>query len=145
MFDNEEYNRWLKEAENTFNSAKIDKENGFLVVADNGFAWRIKMGFTTGLASAGKSKWVRWHDVANIAPKKDGQILMELKLRKKGNLIKDGKGNYKLKKWKLTMQPNKGEPKANFLERRKQFNSLMIDLFLQHKTDTDPPTSDSRM
>jgi len=29
MFDNEEYNRWLKEAENTFNSAKIDKENGF--------------------------------------------------------------------------------------------------------------------
>jgi len=129
---------------------KLDKENGLLVVADNGFAWRIKMGFKQASVmraamSSGKSKWVRWHDVANITPKKDGQILMELKLRKKGNLIKDGKGNYKLKKWKFTMQPNKGEPKPHFLERRKHFNSLMIDVFLQHKEDTDPPTSDSRM
>jgi len=29
MFDNEEYDRWLKEAENTLRSAQIDKENGF--------------------------------------------------------------------------------------------------------------------
>lgn len=29
MFDNEEYDRWLKEAENTYKSAEIDKQNGF--------------------------------------------------------------------------------------------------------------------
>jgi HEPN domain-containing protein len=29
MFDNEEYDRWLKEAENTLRSAQIDKENSF--------------------------------------------------------------------------------------------------------------------
>lgn len=29
MFDYEEYNRWINEAENTFKSAIVDKENGF--------------------------------------------------------------------------------------------------------------------
>jgi HEPN domain-containing protein len=29
MFDHEEYNRWMKEAENTLKSAIVDKENGF--------------------------------------------------------------------------------------------------------------------
>jgi len=29
MFDTEEYNRWMNEAENTFKSAIVDKENGF--------------------------------------------------------------------------------------------------------------------
>jgi len=29
MFDYEEYNRWVNEAENTFKSAIVDKENGF--------------------------------------------------------------------------------------------------------------------
>lgn len=29
MFDNEEYDRWLKEAENTLRSAGSDKDNGF--------------------------------------------------------------------------------------------------------------------
>ena len=29
MFDREEYNRWFNEAENTFKSAVVDKENGF--------------------------------------------------------------------------------------------------------------------
>jgi len=29
MFDYDEYNRWLNEAENTFKSAIVDKENGF--------------------------------------------------------------------------------------------------------------------
>jgi len=29
MFDNEEYDRWLKEAENTLRSAESDKNNGF--------------------------------------------------------------------------------------------------------------------
>lgn len=29
MFDQEEYERWIKEAENTFKSAIVDKEQGF--------------------------------------------------------------------------------------------------------------------
>jgi len=29
MFDTEEYNRWMNEANNTFKSAIVDKENGF--------------------------------------------------------------------------------------------------------------------
>jgi len=29
MIDSEEYNRWMNEAENTFKSANVDKENGF--------------------------------------------------------------------------------------------------------------------
>ena len=29
MFDTEEYNRWMNEANNTFKSAVVDKENGF--------------------------------------------------------------------------------------------------------------------
>ncbi len=93
----------------------LGKENGLLIVSDNGFAWRIKNTAMRGsLISAGKSKWIRWHDVANIIPKKDGQILVEIKLRKRGSLILDKKGYYKIKKWKLTIRQNKGEPKPNF-------------------------------
>ena len=75
---------------------KLDRENGFLVVSDNGFAWRIKMGMSTSMYSAGKSKWIRWHDVAGMQPKKPGVLIVELKIRKKGALILDGKGNYKI-------------------------------------------------
>ena len=32
MFDNEEYDRWFKEAENTLRSAESDKNNGFYIV-----------------------------------------------------------------------------------------------------------------
>ncbi len=29
MFDYDEYNRWMNEAENTFKSAIVDKDNGY--------------------------------------------------------------------------------------------------------------------
>ena len=132
----------------------LDSENGFLIVSDNGFAWRIKVGasglFKIGgttrmMATAGKSKWVRWHDVANITYKKDGQVLVELKIRKKGSLKLDKKGNYKIKKWKLTIRQNKGEPKVNFKQRQQFFSNIMLEIFNRNKVETDPPTSDSRM
>ncbi len=124
---------------------KIDRENGFLIVSDNGFAWRIKMGMTTSMYSSGKSKWVRWHDVANIIPKKNGQILVELKIRKNGALIVDGKGKYKIKRWKLTIKPNKGESSYPWKQRLDTFNNIISEIFNRNKVDTDPPTSDSRM
>jgi len=124
---------------------KLDRENGLLAASENGFAWRIKMGFTTGLASMGKNKWVRWHDMANIIPKKEGVILVEMKIRKNGSLILNGMGNPKKKKWKLTIQPNKGEQRPHFIERQQSFNGIMTDLMNKYKGDTDPPTSDSVM
>ncbi len=123
----------------------LDNENGFLIVSDNGFSWRIKMGMRSGLASSGKSKWVRWHDVANIIPKKYGQILVELKIRKKGSLLIDKKGIPKIKKWKLTIRQNKGEQKDHFRQRQPNFNQIMSEIHNKNKVDIDPPTSDSRM
>jgi len=81
------------------------------------------------LISAGKSKWIRWHNVANIIPKKDGQILVEIKLRKWGSLILDNKGYYKIKKWKLTIRQNKGEPKPNFRQRQGYFHNIMSEIY----------------
>ncbi|GAH78138.1 unnamed protein product, partial [marine sediment metagenome] len=60
--------------------------------SENGFAWRMftvapgilhtialdKIREATGI----KDKWVRWHDVANIIPKKPGQVQVVLKARK---------------------------------------------------------------
>ena len=54
--------------------------------------------------SAGKHKWVRWHDLAGIIPKKPGVLIVEIKIRKKGSLLLDKKGNYKTKKWKLKVK-----------------------------------------
>jgi len=124
---------------------KLDRENGLLLVSDNGFAWRIQMGFTTGFGSTGKSKWIRWHDVADIIPKKNGQILVELKIRKRGSLLLDKNDNIKIKKWKFTIKPNKGEPKAHWLQRQGSFNNMMLEIFNHNKVETDPDTSDSRM
>ncbi len=124
---------------------KLDNENGFLIVSDNGFSWRIKMGMRSGIASSGKSKWVRWHDVADIVPKKPGQILVLLKIRKKGSLLIDKKGNPKIKKWKLTLNKNKNEPTDHFRQRQPYFNQIMSEIHNNNKVDIDPPTSDSRM
>ena len=124
---------------------KLDRENGLLLVSDNGFAWRVQAGMTTSMYSMGKSKWIRWHDVANIIPKKNGQELVELKIRKGGSLILDKKGNYKIKKWKLTIKPNKGEPKADWNVRLSSFNNMMLEIFNHNKVETDPDTSDTRM
>jgi len=128
----------------------LDNENGFLIVSDNGFAWRIKMGMRQASVmraamSSGKSKWVRWHDVANITPKKNGQSLVALKIRKKGTVILDKKGNYKIKKWKLTIRQNKGEPKADWRVRQSSFNNMILEIFNHNKVETDPETSDTRM
>lgn len=121
---------------------KLDRANGFLIVSDNGYAWRITGG---SAISAGSSKWIRWHDVANLIQTKPGQILVEMKLRKKGLLIADKFGNPKIKKWKLTIKPNKGEPGANFKQRQQYFHNLTSQIYNRNKVVTDPPTSDSRM
>jgi hypothetical protein len=128
----------------------LDKDNGFLIVSDNGFAWKIVWGARQAMGPAwkmgqmGKSKWVRWHDVADIVPKKPGQVLVSLKIRKNGALVLK-KGIIKIKRWKLTIRRNKGEPKDVFKQRQPLFNQIMVDLFNQKKGEPDPQTSDSRM
>ena len=130
----------------------LDSENGLLIVSDNGFAWRIKMGFRhagimRAAMSSGKSKWIRWHDVANMITTKNSQVRVELKIRKKGSLILDKKGNYKVKRWKLTIRQNKGEPKAQWKQRLESYNNIMLEIFNRNKVEkgNDPPTSDSRL
>lgn len=102
--------------------------NGFLVISENGFAWRnlaVSPGILITVALDGvreatgiKDKWVRWHDVANIIPKKPGQVQVVLKARKKGAIVLNKKGNYKTKKWKLTINKHKDEKKDHFRERK---------------------------
>ena len=124
---------------------KLGADNGLLVASDNGFAWRLKMGMNTSLYSAGKSKWVRWHDVAGFIPKKPGVLITQVKVRKKGDLIIDGKGNPKVKKWPMKIAQNKNEDKTHFRQRQEVFNQLMMDIWNKNRGDTDPPTSDSRI
>ena len=131
---------------------KLGGDLGFLIAADNGFAWRIHGtgGFKATsigmIASAGKSKWVRWHDVERIDLRKEGVLLVYVKIRQKDGAVKrDGKGNPKTKKWQLLMGRNKDEDKGHFSQRRAAFFDVMTDIFNQNKGDTDPPTSDSRI
>ena len=121
---------------------KLNSINGFIIVSDNGYAWRITGG---GPVLAGMSKWIRWHDVANLIETKPGQILVEMKLRKNGLLIADEFSNPKIKKWKLTIKPSKGEPGAQFKQRKQYFYNIMSEIYNRNKVVTDPPTSDSRM
>lgn len=132
----------------------LDNDNGLLVVSDAGFGWRIQMGMRqiSGGAiriagSAGKSKWVRWHDVGDIILKKPNQILIRPKLRKNGVLVLDKKGNYKLKKWKLTLGKSKGEQKADWRKRLDTFHTIIMDIYNRNRVDKgkDPASSDSRM
>ncbi len=124
----------------------LDREMGLLVASNNGFAWRIKFTYGTSYFSAGKSKWVRWHDVAGFIPKKPGVLNVELKLRgKNGELVLDKKGNSKIKKWRLIVNKNKGEEKQHFKQRIQVFDQVLIDLWNKNKGDSDPPTSDSRI
>jgi len=120
---------------------KLNKDLGFLVASNNGFAWRIQAGMRTSMYSMGKSKWVRWHDVDRIDLKKEGVILVYIKVREKDGTLKPGK----LKKWQLVANQNKNEDKGHFAQRRAAFFSIMSDIFNQNKGDTTPPTSDSRM
>ncbi|KKN27520.1 hypothetical protein LCGC14_0863760 [marine sediment metagenome] len=123
----------------------LDSERGLLVASDNGFSWRLKAGMGTSMYSRGKSKWVRWYDVANIIPKKKGQVLVELKLRKNGSLILDKQGHPKIKKWKLTIRPHKDEPKSNYSQRQDYFHQILSDIYTRNRVEIDPPTSDSRI
>jgi len=125
---------------------KLDRENGFIVASNNGFAWRIQTGFGTSYMSMGKSKWVRWHDVERIDLKKEGFVLVYLKVRQKNGPVKlDGKGNPKLKRWRMILRKNKDEEKGHFAQRRSAFFMVLSDIFNQNKGDSDPPTSDSRI
>jgi hypothetical protein len=130
----------------------LNNDNGFLIVSENGIAWRIKVSagqvFQMGAMSAalsGKSKWIRWCDVFYIEPKKKGQILVAIKKRQNGILNLDKKGNYRLNKWTLTIKPNSEETGENFSDRQRSFKSIMFEIFDQYKVEDDPPTSDSRM
>ena len=125
---------------------KLDRDNGFLVVGDNGYGWRLTQTASRGgLMKLGKSKWVRWHDVANMREIKPGTLLVEMKLRKKGLLITDKFGNPKIKKWKISIRANKGEPGGAFKQRQQFFHNIMYELHNRNKGVADPPTSDSRM
>lgn len=125
---------------------RLGKDNGLLVASNNGFAWRIQAGYTTSMYSMGKSKWVRWYDVDRIDLKKEGFLLVYLKVREKNGPLKlDGKGNPKLKKWPLILNRNKDEDKGHFEQRRSAFHKVFSDIFNQNKGNSDPPTSDSRI
>ncbi len=126
---------------------KLDKEYGLLVVSENGFAWRIRTGGSGfyGYMSSGKSKWIRWYDVANLNLKKKGQVLVEIKVRKGGILKVDKKGNPITKKWKLTINQNKGEDKSHWKQREENFFDILSKIYERNKTDKDPETSDSVM
>lgn len=120
----------------------LSEGSGYLVVSNNGIAWRIYGGH----AHSGKSRWVRWYDVGRIDRKRDGFLIVNVKRRKTdGSLKMDNKGNYKFKQWFLKLKPNKHENKNLFLQRKSAFFGLMSDIFNQYKRDTDPPISDSRI
>ncbi len=125
---------------------KLNKDIGFIVASTNGFSWKIQGGMRTSMYSMGKSKWVRWHDVDKIDLKKEGVLLVYIKVREKNGPLKiDGKGNPKLKKWQLVLNQNKNEEKSHFRQRQAAFFGIMSDIFNPRKVDTDPPTSDSRI
>ena len=129
--------------------------NGFLVISENGFAQRnlaVSPGILITVALDGvreatgiKDKWVRWHDVANIIPKKPGQVQVVLKARKKGAIVLNKKGNYKTKKWKLTINKHKDEKKDHFRERKASFFKIVSEIYNRNRVEIDPPTSDSKM
>ncbi|MFX1260432.1 MAG: hypothetical protein ACFFAN_21495 [Promethearchaeota archaeon] len=125
---------------------RLSKENGFLVVTDNGFAWRIQVTYMRGsYMSMGKSKWVRWHDVSNIQLKKPGVIILWVNKRKNGALIPGKKGMPKQKKWLLILQQNKGEPKPHFRQRQADFFNIFSQIYGRNRVETSPSMSDSRI
>ncbi|MFX1337812.1 MAG: zinc ribbon domain-containing protein [Promethearchaeota archaeon] len=124
---------------------KLDRAFGLLIVSDVGFAWIIKETMRTSRWNIGKKKWVRWHDVYSIVPKYQGQIQVTVKIRKNGTLQLDNDGNYKTKRWKLTINKNKREEEAHWRDRQASFNNIMLEIYNRNKGETDPPTSDSRI
>lgn len=125
---------------------KLGREHGLIVVSNNGFAWRLKIGFNTPMYKAGTSKFVRWHDVADIKAKSEdkGVLLIECYKRKKGTLVNKG-GKPKTFRWKATLERNKDEDKGHFVARRKDFYRLMKEIYERNKVEQPPEVSDSRM
>ena len=128
----------------------VDYGDGFLIVGENGLVWRRRAGVDiTGLtylsSKKWRGKWIRWHDIANIVPTGYGETWVHIKKRKDGAILLDKKGNYKVIKWKLTLNRNKLEEKTDFKQRRINFGDIMLDVFKQKRVEIDPPSSDSRM
>ncbi|NVM04816.1 MAG: hypothetical protein HWN67_21020 [Candidatus Helarchaeota archaeon] len=124
---------------------KIDNNYGFLIVSDNGFAWRKHGAFGTSFYDVGKSYWIRWHDVTNIIEKKKGQIIIEILKREVGNFIVDKEGNLEIKKWKLTVNQNKNEEKSHWKHREEKFYNIMLEIYNKNKVEKTPLISDSVM
>jgi len=129
---------------------KLAKRHGLLVVSDKGFAWRFKMSFASAniwRATSGKSKWIRWHDVARIIPEKErkGKIKIEMYKRKGDGTLKMRWGKPKVFRWRAIVQRNRGEDKRHFKGRRKDFYRLMNEIYKRNKVEQPPPYSDSNM
>jgi len=125
----------------------LDRENGLIVVGENGFSWRIKAGFGTSMYSMGKSKWVRWGDVDEIIPAKPEKGVIKIQMYKRdkdGNLVMKG-NKPKVTKWKLSVDRNKEEDKNHYINRRKDFFRLMNELYEKYKSPEPPAVSDSRI
>jgi len=120
--------------------------SGILLVSNKGIAWRRKRTIIDGIEIAWtkSSRWVRWHDVADIIPLRPGLIQIKVKRRKDGLLLTDKRGIPKTKNLKFQIERNKKETKIHFKQRKAEFFGIMMDLFDQYKSDTNPPTSDSR-
>jgi len=161
--------------------------SGILLVSNKGIAWRRKRTIIDGIEIAWtkSSRWVRWHDVADIIPLRPGLIQIKVKRRikkrktipmtplrkpteviaspgfkgkikpdapdvkwdkpkKEGSLLTDKRGIPKTKNLKFQIERNKKETKIHFKQRKAEFFGIMMDLFDQYKSDTNPPTSDSR-
>lgn len=140
----------------TFEGRDVFSQKGVLIASTNGYAWRSKSSagrivasgvmcgaISAGRAAAVKSKWMRWHDVADIVPKKDRGVIMIVKRRENGALVLNKKGKYKTRMCWLYVKSNKGEPKAHFKQRKRDFFNIMRDIWNRYKGEGDPPISDS--
>ncbi|MGB5910230.1 MAG: hypothetical protein WBH31_03440 [Promethearchaeia archaeon] len=120
---------------------------GFLIVSNKGIALG-KRTTITGLSLdsllSKSSIWVRWHDVADIIPLRPSYIQIKVKRRKEGLLLTNKRGIPKTKNLKFQIARNGKETKIHFKQRKAEFFGIMTDLFNQYKSDTNPPTSDSR-
>ena len=128
---------------------RLAGDPGFLVVNDYGIAWRFQRTFIYRGAESATPKytrvWIRWYDVANIIPKKKGEVLVVVKRRKKGVLKLDKGGRYKLKRIKFKINRNKGEQKSHFKQRQDSYNDIMLEIFNRNRVEVDPPIGDSQL
>jgi len=129
----------------------FDGKKGFLVLGDNGFAWKVKIGVGSTLLDVGKKKWVRWYDVADILSKKKGEVeVLAYERMKTGDIKLDTgafsstKGELKTKKLKLKLMKNKKEPKDQWKEREESFHSVLMEIFSKYKVESPPAESDSK-